>query len=312
MKMFCPRCGRKSYGLCIDCFLGENPVRLRDVKLSLCNCGNYLYRGHWSKNITDSIERIVEKNLIVPSEIKLKSMRVLPEFKGNRVDLEIWVSGLYKGRDFRKKFDTNIRIEGRECPECSKLGSGYYEAVIQFRTKKPVADLNLNTRFISKIKKVRGGFDLYITSAKYARQVKKRFDDLGFQIKESSKLVGKKDGKNAYRISISIKEPDFEEGDFLRYSGEIIQILRLGKRTLCRNIVNKKRKTITISNLRKYRIIAKKSDLREGVVTMISPEEVQVLDLKDNKTYELKNETLDLEAGQEIDILKIGKKIYTV
>ncbi|RLI91875.1 MAG: hypothetical protein DRO89_03160 [Candidatus Altiarchaeales archaeon] len=308
--MLCPRCGRKSYGLCIDCFLEENPVKLRDIKLSLCTCGNYLYRGRWSRKITDSIERIVEKNLIVPSEIRLKGMRVLPRFRGSRIDLEIWVSGLYGGREFRKKFDTSIEIERRECPECSKLSSDYYEAVIQFRTKKPVTDLDLNPRFISKIKRVRGGFDLYVISSGYARQLRRRFDDLGFQIRESSKLVGKKNGKNVYRISISIEEPDFEEGDFLRYGGDIIQVLRRGKRSICRNIVNKKRKTIPISNLRGYKPIAKRSDLREGVVTMVSPGGVQVLDLKDNKTYELKNETLGLEPGQEIDILKIGKGIY--
>ena len=296
--------------MCIDCFLEENPVKLRDIKISLCACGNYLYRGHWSKKITDSIERIVEKNLILPSEIRLKGTRILPKFRCNRIDLEIWISGLYGGREFRKKIDANIEIERRECPECSKLSSGYYEAIVQFRTKKSVADLNLNPRFISKIKKVRGGFDLYVVSSGYARQLRRRFDDLGFRIRESSKLVGKKNGKNVYRISISIEEPDFEEGDFLRYGGEIIQILRRGKSSLCRNIVNKKRKTITISNLRGYTPIAKRSDLREGVVTMVSPEGVQVLDLKDNKTYEVKNETLDLEPGQEVDILKIGKEIY--
>ncbi len=308
--MFCPKCGKKGYGLCIDCFLEENPVGLRDIKLSLCTCGNYLYRGRWSKNITDSIEKVVEKNLTVPSEIKLESMRILPKFRSDRIDLEVWISGRYMGEEFRKRFNSYIKIRRRECPDCSKLSSGYYEAIIQLRIKKPLTDLNLDPRFVSNIKKVKGGFDIYVTSTRYARQIKKKFDNLGFRVKESQKLIGKKKGKEVYRTSISIKEPDFGEGDFLRHNKEIIQILRLGKRTLCRDIVTKKRKTIGISSLKKSKIIAKRSDLREGIVTLVSPKEVQILDLQDNETYEIKNENMDLELGQEIKILKTSRNIY--
>jgi nonsense-mediated mRNA decay protein 3 len=310
MRMLCPGCGRKSHGLCIDCFLEENPIGLKGIKLSLCTCGNYLHRGRWSKNITKSIEKVAEKNLIIPQEIKLESIRILPEFRRDRISLEIWVSGVYGGLDFSRRVKRDLMIDRRECPACSKLMGGYYEAILQLRTKKPLSDLDINNKFISKIKKVKGGFNIYITSAGYARQVGKLFDELGFLVKESSKLVGMKNGKSVYRVSISIKEPGFMEGDFLRYKGAILQVLRPGKRILYRDVASGKKKTIALSNLRGYEVAGRRSDLREGVVTMVSPEEVQVLDLEENKTYDLENRGLDLEAGQEIDILKLGENIY--
>jgi NMD protein affecting ribosome stability and mRNA decay len=310
MKMFCPRCGKKSYGLCIDCFLEGNPIEMKDFNLSLCKCGNYFYRGHWSKNIADSVERIVRKNLKLPSEIKLKGLRVLPKFRSDRVDLGIWVSGDYAGGEFEKRFNTSMEIETKTCPDCSKLGSGYYEAIIQFRTKKPLDDLGVDPRFVSDIKRARGGFNIHVTSSGYARQLKRKFDDLGFGVKESSKLIGRKMGRDLHRITISIKEPVFGEGDFFEYKKEIFQVLRPGKINLCMDVVSKKQKTISMSKLKKSKVIARESDLKDGVVTMISPREVQVLDLEDNSTYELKNENLNLELGQDIRILRVGGGVY--
>lgn len=312
MKMFCPVCGKKSKGICIDCFSEKNPIELMDIRLSKCACGNYLYRGNWSGDVKDSVKKAVEKNITPPPEIKLENMQVLPEFKGDRIDLEIRIIGHYREEHFKKTLYENIKIDKKECPDCSRTRSGYYEAIIQFRISRSLNDFNPNPRYISKIKKVRGGFDLYITSLKYARDMEREFEKSGFLVGESSKLVGRKNGRDLYRISISVKESDLKEGDFLKYEGGIIQVMKTGKKILCRDIVNKKQKPISPSNLIKSGVIARKSDIREGIVTMISPGYVQILDLTDNETHELKNENMNLNPGQEIKILKTDRKIYVL
>ncbi|MBN2013704.1 MAG: hypothetical protein JW778_00845 [Candidatus Altiarchaeota archaeon] len=309
METFCPKCGRKGRGLCVECFLEEHPIGLKPVRLSLCGCGNFMYGKSWLKNVRESIHGIVERNLELSEGINIKDLKVNPEFKEDRIDLMIQVKGEYNGETFTEVFPSRVRVSKAVCPECNKLRSGYYEAILQLRTKKK-PEIEVDSNFVSNVEKVRGGFDLYLTSLQYARQLKKIFRERGFSVNESSKLYGMKDGKNVYRVSIAVKEPHFSGGDFIEYGGDILKVVRMGKKILCRDVGTRKDRVINVDKAAQSRVVAHKSDLRDGIVTMVSPSEVQVLDLESNETHELRNEGLNLEPGQEINILKVGKKVY--
>jgi len=60
--------------------------------------------------------------------------------------------------------------------------------------------------FISKVKELREGIDIYVGSAKVGKQISKRIvREFGGTFSESAKLVGHKDGKNQYRISYAVR-----------------------------------------------------------------------------------------------------------
>ena len=69
--MFCPSCGKEGKGLCIDCFLKKNPLRMKDIELQVCGCGNTYFQGSWDHTLEDVVDKLIEKNLIIPDSVNL-------------------------------------------------------------------------------------------------------------------------------------------------------------------------------------------------------------------------------------------------
>ncbi len=205
--MFCPKCGVEGKGLCVNCFLEKNHIILKPVKIPLCSCGNYYYMGYWIKDIKDHIKDIIKKNLIIPTEIKLKTLHISHKILKNKIDLNITVSCEYSGEEFIEEIHTLIETENKTCSSCKKRSANYYEAILQIRTKNSRLELEVDPLFVSNTEKVRGGFDFYLISTKYGRQFGKEFLKKGFCVKESAKLFGQKNRRDIYRNSISIKDP---------------------------------------------------------------------------------------------------------
>lgn len=310
--MFCPRCGKRSRGICVNCFLEENPIKLKKIEIPLCSCGAYYYRGQWNTDLKGFLMDIIKRNLILPSEICLDNIKVIPKIEKGNISARIHLSGEYKGEKFIKEIETNIKTEAVKCKKCSRLSSCYYEAILQFRGISDPKSL-VDQEFISGIKRVQGGTNIYITSSKYARQIGSKLNRRGFFVKESAKLMGRRGGRDLYRIYISIKSPEFEVGDFLGYKKKIVQILEIGKIVMCRDILNRKKLALPLPVLKNARIIARKSDVRKAIVSAVRPDEIQVLDLETGNTYEIPGIFENLKQGKDIGILRLGRgEIYIV
>jgi len=311
--MFCPKCGKetKEKGLCIDCFLKRYPIEIKEITLPMCKCGRYLYHGNWNLNIEGSLKRIVRENLVLPSETKMSDLEIKSKFEGNKIILEIHISGRYKNEKFKEEILAEIKIQSKTCPTCSRIFGGYYEAVLQFRTDFDPRKM-IDPEFISKMERVQGGFDLYLTSSNYAKKISKDFNKKGFLVKESTKLVGIKKGKALHRLFISIKSPKFRVGDFLEYRDKILQILELGKSVRCKDIKKRKMLMMPLPKLQRARLIAKSRDVRKAMVSSIAPNEIQLLDLKSYKTFELGGNFEGLRQRDEVEYLRIGRDVYLV
>lgn len=308
--MFCPKCGKESRGVCISCLLKEKPIQIKPMKIALCICGRYRYQQLWGRNINESIDKIVKKSIIAPENLRIKDIKTKPTFGENKISLQIELTLEYAGVEAKHVFSSYIKVEKAVCPDCTKIKSTYYEAILQIRTKKPKPEVFIDPRYVSNVEEVKGGFDIYLTSTPYARRLKGDFKKRGYSVKESAKLYGRKDGRDLLRISISVKEPPFEVGDFINLEGKILYVCSTGKRVRCRDISSGQEITFDSHKLQDAEIVAKSSEAAEGVITMVSPNEIQVLDLSDNKTYELKNTGRRLKAGQIVKILKLGELVY--
>lgn len=311
--MFCPKCGKeiKEKGLCKDCFLKEYPIGIKEIILPICKCGRYLYHGNWNPNLEDFLKRIVRENLVLPSEIKMRDLETKSEFRRNKILLEIHINGEFKNEEFKEEILAEIRTQSKTCPTCSGISSGYYEAVLQFRTDFDPRKM-IDPEFVSKMERVQGGFDVYVTSSNYAKKISKDFNKKGFLVKESAKLVGMKKGKTLYRVFISIKSPKFRVGDFLEYRDKILQILELGKSVRCKDIKKRKVLMMPLPKLQRARLIAKSRDVRKAMVSSIAPNEIQLMDLESYKTFELPGKFEGLSGRDEVEYLKIGRDVYIV
>ncbi|MCD6367703.1 MAG: 60S ribosomal export protein NMD3 [Candidatus Aenigmarchaeota archaeon] len=212
---FCIKCGKKTEtlfnGLCEECFKEMNELISvpEKAKISVCKiCGRAKIKK-WEKiDIDDAIKRLIKTNG------KLEKIKIEKEWKNKKLLVKIKASGFLNEKV--KKSETKeieITIEEKLCDTCGKIVGGYYESVIQLRSKdknkleKTLRDIeNIvynNNGFIVKILKNKNGVDVYITPKsllnKISRSIKYN------EIKTSYTLVGMKDGKNLYRSTMLLR-----------------------------------------------------------------------------------------------------------
>jgi len=306
---FCPKCGKKSFGLCADCFLEEHPVKLKEFQLKVCKCGRFFYLDNWNADISLYLDKIVKKKLSVPHGITINKIKTKSKISEKRISLEIDLSGSYKNEPLLYKLHEDIKIIKTVCPDCSRLTSSYYEAVLQLR---PEISVDMDPRVVSDKKKVHGGIDIYLTSLDYARQLGSNLRKKGFYLKESAEHGGVKNGREVHRTVISVKLPHFSEGDFLKIDDKIIQVIKSGHIVLCRDIVSKKERTLPLTRVSNAEIIADRKSIKKMIITKVTPSEIQLLDPHIHRTYDIYRKFKNLKAGDEIDTVKIHDKVYVL
>ncbi len=206
--MFCPRCGREGKGLCLECYLEGHPLIAERAELLCCNCGSVYYKGAWGLKTEEVIPEIVKNSLVVPEELTDIRLDLDSEIGDKEIKYTVTVRGKYMEEPFERVIPGSIKIRGGNCPSCGKLSSGYYEAILQFRTEKPMDLIEkiVDSSQVSRLEKVKGGVDVYVTSNSYGRKVMNKLRKKGFAVKDSAKLMGQRKGKEYYRVSFSIKD----------------------------------------------------------------------------------------------------------
>jgi NMD protein affecting ribosome stability and mRNA decay len=121
----------------------------------------------------------------------------------------------------REEASIGLEVVYRTCKVCSLKRGGYHEAIVQIRGETDKRELsNLVERleslateeareFVTDVKAVRGGVDVYIGSLALGRKMAAFLKKSGATISESSKLVGQsKNGKRKYRVTILARFPE--------------------------------------------------------------------------------------------------------
>ena len=344
--MFCPECGstdKEMVGdICIDCFLKdfqmiEIPKR---IEVQICShCNSKLEEGKWSEeNIPEEeiIYRALERNIKIADEVENEIINLeIYQMKGTIANCFVEVVGEVHGTQIEETHDSEVKILKTVCPTCSKLQAGYYEAVIQLRADKreikseeyAKADeivertlikqsKNDKLAYCPQIAKLKEGYDYYIGSLKSARKVVEALkEEFGGIIKESPRLISedKSTGKGLYRIWISIRIPEFEADDFVRYENKIIQIKGIDKnRVVGHDLSTNKKQNIPMKNIEDIELVKKASEIETTTIISKSPKMIQILDPSDYSAVdlEMKEEFANHNIGDEIKLIKIDDYIY--
>ncbi len=305
----CPSCGRPSGGVCPECYVKKHPFRVKPDSYRVCECGLMFFKGKWYDDRMKLFHDVAEKSIHPPEGVRVRRLRVRAEEKAGSMLFDVEVKASYKRVPFEDRLHWEVRPERTVCEECRRLGSGYYEAVMQVR------DMGLrpewDRRKLAKLEKVRGGYDAYLTSLEYARTMVSDFISRGYLVKESSKLFGKRNGRDVYRHYFSVKHPSFGEGDFIRFKGRPFRVSELGRTVKLLDIESGKVKSASLHQLEDSEVLAGASGVRSALVTEIRPDGMQLLD---QKSFETRQAPLKegLSQGDEVEYLLLDGRVYVL
>ena len=346
--MFCPECGstdKKMVGdICIDCFLKDfQMIELPErIEVQICShCNSKLEEGKWSEEFIpeeEVIYRALERNIKVADEVSNEHVTIgIDQMKGTIAECSVEIIGEVEGTQIEEAHETEVRILKTVCPTCSKVQSGYYESVIQFRADKreikaeeyekadEIVERTLikqypkdKLAYCPQIAKLKEGRDYYIGSLKSGRKVVEALkEEFGGIIKESPRLISedKSTGKGLYRIWISIRIPEFEKEDIIKYEDNLIQVKGIDKnRVVGNDIKTDKQHHIPLKNMEDIDVVKKESEIETTTVISKSPQIMQILDPIDYSAVDLdmKDEYAKYNVGDEVKLIRIDNNIYLI
>jgi NMD protein affecting ribosome stability and mRNA decay len=143
----------------------------------------------------------------------------------------------------------------------------------------------------------------------YARQRVSELIDKGYMVVQSTKLHGKKNGKDIFRFYYSIKRPKFEAGDFIDYKDKIFRVRELAKNVKLNDLSGSRHTSASTHQLQDVKVAAKSSQVRKAIVTGLRPDGMQIMDCESCATHELPVKE-GLKQGDELEYISIGAKVY--
>lgn len=344
--MFCPECGstdKEMVGdICIDCFLKEfQMIEIPErIEVQICShCNSKLEEGKWSDEFIpeeEIIYRALERNIKIADEVEDEIINLeIDQIKGTIAYCFVEVSGTVHGTRIDETHDSEVKILKTVCPTCSKMQSGYYETVIQFRadhreikseeyTKADeIVERTLQKQsksdklaYCPQIAKLKEGYDYYIGSFKSGHKVADALkEEFGGITKESPRLISedKSTGKGLYRVWISLRIPEFEIGDFIKFEDKTMQVTGISKNSILgEDISTDKRHSIPMKNMEDIELVKKASDIESATVISKSPQFIQILDPVDYSAVDINmaDEYSDLNIGEEVKLIRIDNSIY--
>jgi nonsense-mediated mRNA decay protein 3 len=251
-KAFCVVCGAEDEltkeRLCVPCFkdrtklsiLPETIQGFRCPKCMMC-----LHSGRWGHHESDEYhEGLVQEALEVEGRTEALGIGIMSEEIDERnTRLSVQVTGYIDEVKFEDIHSSIARISNSVCPTCTRKAGNYFEATVQLRSsgRKLTEDELSSLRttfdtylegidpdpmfFISSEGNVTGGYDMVLGSKALARSwTKHLLRKFGGTTKETNSVVGRKDGEDLTRLTISYRKPAFNIGDVIRKQGRYWQV----------------------------------------------------------------------------------------
>ena len=236
---FCVVCGATDRplvdGVCAECAADRTTLLSAPKRavVTLCpHCGAREVGAHWDRQGTTAILTAEDLNpfLVVPAEVGVRRVE-WDEISATATVREYLGHARVRFRGIERDVDVplSVRTVHKSCPECSRRSGKYYTAIVQLRGPaegRPEKAIPLRARleeeWVRLVREMRPdwrkavswreelpeGWNCFFTDSLAARSVaklaKQRF---GATLKESSSLVGRKNGQDLYRVTFCLRFP---------------------------------------------------------------------------------------------------------
>lgn len=329
--MFCVECGReeKLYGsLCENCFrkktvLAKIPADVDAVTCSYCN--SLFLNKKWFKS-RDVIMDAVSSSVKYHKDAEECDIDVKSVYKDEKnADVRVKVKGVILGVNFTEEYASEVKIKKAVCQKCSKMFGKYHEAIVQVRA----ADRKLNNNeiktvlniaeqmvkkcdtFISNYEEMHGGIDVYLGSMSAGRMIAKTISGkYHAKYSESPKLVGKKNGKDVYRVTFAVRIPKYRIDDFVYVDKMVFIIKRISKsRIVAVDLENHVMASFKPDELENAKILPNITE--DAVVVSESENEIQIMDPETYKTVTLMKPK-NFKAKETVKIMRYEDDVFLV
>ena len=313
--MFCVECGREGKifrdGTCLSCYLKNHTFTkgLEIIDIPICShCGSFKYKNTWFSEIFgDVLRKEVKSNFQISKELENVDINSECTEIKEGMYCKIYITGFIDNVEITEEHEITVRFQRTVCDVCSKRFGGYHEAIVQIRAdNRKLTDNELNSiqtsieylvedlqakgnraLFIADVAKEHGGLDFYISEKSAGLSIAKKIQEqYGGEIKQSSKNIGMKDGKQTYRMTYLIRLPLYEKGIFLKYSDAFYQIISFhGNKVKLIDLSKWEETTVDLKSIQKASTLGKEELIKDMILISQKEDEIQVMD-QDN--YEIK------------------------
>jgi nonsense-mediated mRNA decay protein 3 len=338
--MFCVECGNDGpifrEGVCLNCYLKSHTFTKgpKVIDLPICaHCNSYKYKNTWTSDLFgDVIRRVIKKNFQISRELEKVDINTECKDTKEGKSCNVFIIGSLDDVEINEEHELSVHLKKTVCDICSKRFGGYHEAIIQIRsesrdlTKKELGDIStavaslvedLRTKgnralFITDIGEEHGGLDFYISERSAGLVIAKTIKDrYGGEIKQSSKNIGMKDGKQLFRMTYLVRLPRFIKGDFLKFDNSFFYVISVhGNKVKMINLANWKETIDGVKTIQKAKIVGGKEQIKKMILVSQTKEEIQVMDPKSYVISIIKKPKAISFDSDNVLIIKINEQYF--
>lgn len=221
LQPFCPKCGAGVdaliENLCESCYTeGRKLVDVpQHVIIRGCpSCARVYLGGKWVTLEDDPTLAAVFDSIKINGQAKIDVT-----YENNRVHVTAEGHIQEAVTPKREEYDLTVKRLKRYCDDCTRARGGYFEGVLQIRSKDErnikrvlllvdhvLAKPKGKYWFIAKTAEVKGGVDVYMGSKTLLNTVRRTIKDElpDAELTSSHELFGKKDGNDIYRNFLAV------------------------------------------------------------------------------------------------------------
>jgi len=344
--MFCVKCGSTEVltdNLCGACYAELSTLARIPSSLTITTCvrcNSFLEKKRWKRfeHLDDLVDRQIMAHLEVDSLVNIHDIELAPRIEDeHRREVDIRITGRAGSTDIEERLQIRIMLKKGVCERCSKIAGKYYESILQVRgedsaldektmddVRKQVHDVigrtgkKDRTSFISREGEMHSGLDFYLGKNSDGKNIAKLLGSVyGSKITESRTLVGRKEGKDFYRMTYLVRIPSFQVGDFVMYDKRPWKIERINPRkVILISLQDGERTMVDRSAFTGFEILGG-IDIIEKIVVVSGRDGARDITVLHPRTYRsmdvLVPDFLNIpEPGFEIDAVIHGDEIFLV
>lgn len=330
---FCPKCGGKTpnAGLCNKCKTESIEWLICEprVQCILCpTCGSMKRGSIWTDVKYDRqtlIEELAFGAVSVHDDVEDLELAISTrDPTPNRTHCIIYARGVFYGIPVQKTCELKITWAKENCDRCSRLSGGYYESTIQVRAtgRKPdayereraekiaydiedsVQEAGERLSFITRVDTTRDGVDIIVSSHSIGDAISRQIvTEMGGKITRHPKLVGERDGRKLYRITILLRLPPFRKGDVILFKKRYYEVRGTDSGNL--KVFDLSEGISNVLHEGAYRLIGNIRDAESADVTYIDNDIAGILDPVSYEIKDVKAQAwLRLAAHEKVRFLR--------
>jgi nonsense-mediated mRNA decay protein 3 len=294
--------------------------------LECAHCEEFLIGGKWIKfsSVEDAVEEAAVRSIVLRKGARIEGTKaeIRPQDSKNflvAIDSKVKYLDLHVD----EHLETVVRLKRGVCPRCSKIMGSYYESILQVRTrgrkfsdeeKEQIlseiearvdhASKSSRDMFISKVEEMHGGLDIYLSSNSLGKSLSREVaEKYGAEVKESSSLLGQKDGKEIFRVTYLVRLPSYRVGDTIIQAGRPYLIGGIGSRgTRLIDLRTHESMNINNADLRSAKVVGTRNEELDAVVLTESDKEFEVMDPRNFKPVEIKKTQGFKRKGESVRV----------